>query len=174
MSIVTGSSVLITSTLYTLCAVFGYLTFYGYTEDNILKNYKNDNISAMIAKIAICFSIIGSFPIVLSSVRTSINLIFYKDKEFSWERHIIIALIIIIFTFTMGTIFPSISIIFGLLGSSFAIFLMFLFPSFMIIKLLFFKKDSWRINFNFSLILIIFPIIFILISFVFGKIYFIY
>jgi amino acid permease len=119
MTIATTTGVVIYTLLYLSCGVFGYLTFYGTSQDNILKNYKKDNIAAMIGKVGIAITAMMSFPLQLFSCRNTINLIIFPNSDFSWIRHIIIALIITVITFVTGTLVPFISVVFGLMGSSF-------------------------------------------------------
>jgi amino acid permease len=68
MTIATTTGVVIYTLLYLSCGVFGYLTFYGTSQDNILKNYKKDNIAAMIGKEGIAITAMMSFVVLSSTV----------------------------------------------------------------------------------------------------------
>jgi amino acid permease len=178
MTISTTSSVLLYGLIYIIFSIFGYLTFYDKCQENILKNYNKDNISANIAKVFISIKIMMGFPLQLFSLRNTFNLIFFSNKEFSWIRHVFISFFVILFAFILGTLIPWISIIYGLVGSSIlmSIFilmlvLMFTLPSLIYIKLFFINEKFWVKN-KFECIYLILPIIILLLSLLFGTICF--
>jgi amino acid permease len=104
MAIATTLAVVIYTILYSSCAIFGYLTFYRFSENNILKNYQKDNIAAIIAKLGMGITVLMSFPLQLFSWRNTFQLIFFPKSDFSWIRHSIIALIVTIVAFALGTL----------------------------------------------------------------------
>ena len=59
-------------TLLNICALtFGFLTFGGGCDAIILNNYNNIDIGAIISRVLVGFSVIGSYPFVMSSCRNA-------------------------------------------------------------------------------------------------------
>jgi amino acid permease len=125
----TRFAVLIYGGLYMLIGVVGYLSFFSKTKDNILHNFGTKfDVGLLAAQVGIGFTAIFSFPLQMYACRNSLNLIFFEGKPFSAVRHTIFALILIGFTFTLGTLVPKIGTVFGFIGASAGITVMFIMP----------------------------------------------
>uniref|UniRef100_A0A8C4SHY3 Sodium-coupled neutral amino acid symporter 2 n=1 Tax=Erpetoichthys calabaricus TaxID=27687 RepID=A0A8C4SHY3_ERPCA len=131
--------------MYLLAALFGYLTFYGNVESELLHTYshvyKFDAI-LLIVRLAVLTAVTLTVPVVLFPIRTSLNQFLCPSKEFSWLRHIAITLFLLAFTNVLVIYVPNIKDIFGFIGASAAAMLIFILPSAFYIKLV--QKESMK------------------------------
>uniref|UniRef100_A0A8B9SY95 Sodium-coupled neutral amino acid symporter 2 n=1 Tax=Anas platyrhynchos TaxID=8839 RepID=A0A8B9SY95_ANAPL len=108
--------------MYLLAALFGYLTFYGNVESELLHTY--------------------SAYLVIFPIRSSITQLLWAGKEFSWWRHCSITIVLLAFTNVLVIFVPTIRDIFGFIGASAAAMLIFILPSAFYIKLV--KKEPMK------------------------------
>uniref|UniRef100_A0A8B9HFK4 Solute carrier family 38 member 4 n=1 Tax=Astyanax mexicanus TaxID=7994 RepID=A0A8B9HFK4_ASTMX len=132
MQTVSNLSILAMLVMYMLSALFGYLTFYGNVEAELLhtftKVYKFDTM-LLLVRLAVLTAVTLTVPIVLFPIRSSIVTLLFAGREFSWIRHILIALGILIFNNLLVIFVPTIRDIFGFIGSSAATMLIFILPA---------------------------------------------
>ncbi|XP_030072880.1 sodium-coupled neutral amino acid symporter 2 isoform X2 [Microcaecilia unicolor] len=131
--------------MYMLAALFGYLTFYGNVEPELLHTYSNvigSDVILLIVRLAVLLAVTLTVPVVIFPIRSSINQLLCANKEFSWLRHIIITVVVLGFTITLVIFVPTIRDIFGFIGASAAAMLIFILPSAFYIKLV--KKESMK------------------------------
>ncbi|XP_032078063.1 LOW QUALITY PROTEIN: sodium-coupled neutral amino acid transporter 2 [Thamnophis elegans] len=131
--------------MYLLAALFGYLTFYGKVEAELLHTYSEvlgtDNL-LLIVRLAVLMAVILTVPVVIFPIRSSITQLLCAGKEFSWMRHCIITGAILVCTNVLVIFVPTIRDIFGFIGASAAAMLIFILPSAFYIKLV--KKESMQ------------------------------
>ncbi|XP_012707075.1 sodium-coupled neutral amino acid transporter 2 isoform X1 [Fundulus heteroclitus] len=131
--------------MYLLAALFGYLTFNINVESELLhtysKIYKND-VLLLVVRLAVLAAVTLTVPVVLFPIRTSVNHLLCPTKDFSWIRHIIITVVLLVATNTLVIFVPTIRDIFGFIGASAAAMLIFILPSAFYIKLV--KKESMK------------------------------
>ncbi|XP_075409132.1 sodium-coupled neutral amino acid transporter 4 [Tenrec ecaudatus] len=143
----TVSNVSITGMLvmYLLAALFGYLTFYGEVEDELLhaytKVYTFDTLLLMV-RLAVLVAVTLTVPIVLFPIRTSVITLLFPNRRFSWIRHFLIAAIIIALNNVLVILVPTIKYIFGFIGASSATMLIFILPAAFYLRLV--KKEPLR------------------------------
>ncbi|XP_067855506.1 sodium-coupled neutral amino acid transporter 4 [Heptranchias perlo] len=141
------SNVSITAMLvmYLLAALFGYLTFYGQVETELLhtftKVYTFDTLLLSV-RLAVLVAVTLTVPIVLFPIRASIQELIFPRRSFNWIRHIGIAGILLILNNLLVIFVPNIRDIFGFIGASAATMLIFILPSACYIRLV--KKESMR------------------------------
>ncbi|XP_072528556.1 sodium-coupled neutral amino acid transporter 4 [Salminus brasiliensis] len=132
MQNVSNLSILAMLVMYMLSALFGYLTFYGNVEAELLhtftKVYKFDTM-LLLVRLAVLTAVTLTVPIVLFPIRSSIVTLLFAGREFSWIRHILIAFGILIFNNLLVICVPTIRDIFGFIGSSAATMLIFILPA---------------------------------------------
>uniref|UniRef100_A0A669EJC9 Solute carrier family 38 member 3 n=1 Tax=Oreochromis niloticus TaxID=8128 RepID=A0A669EJC9_ORENI len=119
MQKVSNISILIMYTMYFLAALFGYLTFYGNVEAELLHTYSRiDPYDTLIlcVRVAVLTAVTLTVPIVLFPVRRAIQQMIFPTKSFSWLRHIAIALILLTFINILVIFAPNILGIFGIIG----------------------------------------------------------
>ncbi|XP_031439266.1 sodium-coupled neutral amino acid transporter 2 isoform X2 [Clupea harengus] len=131
--------------MYLLAALFGYLTFNVHVEPELLhtysKVYKSD-VVLLIVRLAVLTAVTLTVPVVLFPIRTSVNALLCASKEFSWIRHTIITVMLLVCVNILVIFVPTIRDIFGFIGASAAAMLIFILPSAFYLKLV--KKESMR------------------------------
>uniref|UniRef100_A0A668VJZ7 Amino acid transporter transmembrane domain-containing protein n=1 Tax=Oreochromis aureus TaxID=47969 RepID=A0A668VJZ7_OREAU len=138
MQKVSNISILIMYTMYFLAALFGYLTFYGKVEAELLHTYSRiDPYDTLIlcVRVAVLTAVTLTVPIVLFPVRRAIQQMIFPTKSFSWLRHIAIALVLLTFINMLVIFAPNILGIFGIIGATSAPCLIFIFPAVFYIRI---------------------------------------
>ncbi|NWR69763.1 S38A2 protein, partial [Centropus unirufus] len=131
--------------MYLLAALFGYLTFYGRVEPELLHTYSaylGDDILLLIVRLAVLMAVTLTVPVVIFPIRTSITQLLWAGKEFRWWRHCAITVALLVFTNVLVIFVPTIRDIFGFIGASAAAMLIFILPSAFYIKLV--KKEPMK------------------------------
>ncbi|XP_062990038.1 sodium-coupled neutral amino acid symporter 2 [Elgaria multicarinata webbii] len=131
--------------MYLLAALFGYLTFYGNVEPELLHTYSEvlgADVLLLIVRLAVLMAVTLTVPVVIFPIRTSITQLLCASKEFSWLRHCAITFALLVFTNILVIFVPTIRDIFGFIGASAAAMLIFILPSAFYIKLV--KKESMK------------------------------
>ncbi|XP_072914817.1 sodium-coupled neutral amino acid transporter 4 isoform X2 [Hemitrygon akajei] len=141
------SNVSITAMLimYLLAATFGYLTFLGQVETELLHTYTKVyqfDIVILSVRLAVLVAVTLTVPIVIFPIRASIQELLFPRRSFNWIRHIGIAAILLVLNNLLVIFVPNIRDIFGFIGSSAATMLIFILPSAFYIRLV--KKESMR------------------------------
>ncbi|EHB17347.1 Sodium-coupled neutral amino acid transporter 2 [Heterocephalus glaber] len=131
--------------MYLLAALFGYLTFYGRVESELLHTYSSvverDTI-LLIVRLAVLMAVTLTVPVVIFPIRSSVTHLLCAAKDFSWWRHSLITVSILAFTNLLVIFVPTIRDIFGFIGASAAAMLIFILPSAFYIKLV--KKEPMK------------------------------
>ncbi|XP_023594596.1 sodium-coupled neutral amino acid transporter 4 isoform X2 [Trichechus manatus latirostris] len=143
----TVSNISITGMLvmYLLAALFGYLTFYGEVEDELLHAYSKVytfDTPLLMVRVAVLVAVTLTVPIVLFPIRTSVTTLLFPKRPFSWIKHFFIAAIIIALNNVLVILVPTIKYIFGFIGASSATMLIFILPAAFYIRLV--KKETLR------------------------------
>ncbi|KAM6470317.1 sodium-coupled neutral amino acid transporter 3 [Liasis olivaceus] len=143
MQCISNISITVMYVMYFLAALFGYLTFYGRVESELLHTYSRvDSFDVLIlcVRVAVLTAVTLTVPIVLFPVRRAIQQMLFPDKDFSWIRHIIIAFVLLKSINLLVIFAPSILGIFGLIGATSAPCLIFIFPAIFYIRIM--PKDK--------------------------------
>ncbi|XP_020644903.1 sodium-coupled neutral amino acid transporter 3 [Pogona vitticeps] len=143
MQCISNISISVMYVMYFLAALFGYLTFYGQVESELLHTYNRvDPFDVLIlcVRVAVLTAVTLTVPIVLFPVRRAIQQMLFQDKEFSWLRHCIIAVVLLTSINLLVIFAPSILGIFGLIGATSAPCLIFIFPAIFYIRIM--PKDK--------------------------------
>ncbi|XP_030063077.1 sodium-coupled neutral amino acid transporter 3 [Microcaecilia unicolor] len=147
MQHISNISISVMFIMYFLAALFGYLTFYDKVESELLHTYsKVDpfNILILCVRVAVLTAVTLTVPIVLFPVRRAIQHMLFQNKEFSWLRHIFIAIILLTFINLLVIFAPTILGIFGVIGATSAPCLIFIFPAIFYIRIM--PKDKEPMN----------------------------
>ncbi|NWU91944.1 S38A4 protein, partial [Upupa epops] len=152
--------------MYLLAGLFGYLTFYGEVEDELLHTYtKVYTFDALLlsVRLAVLVAVTLTVPLVLFPIRSSISALLFPKRPFSWIRHFLIAAIILAFNNLLVIFVPTIKDIFGFIGASSATMLIFILPSAFYLRLV--KKEPLRSPQKiWALVFLILGIIFMFVS----------
>eukprot|EP01080_Neovahlkampfia_damariscottae_P009151 gene9151-1239_t len=145
--------------VYMLVGVMGYLSFYGLTNENVLKNLVSDQFSIPItlAQIGISFTALFSYPLQTFACRNALNLLFFAEKEFSYTRHCAWAAALVVFSFVskkklenlmilVSSVVPKIGVVFGFIGASSGIFVMYVIPGLIFMKLVVFEEKIFSVR----------------------------
>ncbi|XP_061640538.1 sodium-coupled neutral amino acid transporter 3-like isoform X2 [Phyllopteryx taeniolatus] len=138
MQKVSNISIFVMYTMYFLAALFGYLTFYGNVEPELLHTYSRiDPYDTLIlcVRLAVLTAVTLTVPIVLFPVRRAIQHMLFPTKAFSWLRHVAIALVLLTFINMLVIFAPNILGIFGIIGATSAPCLIFIFPAVFYIRI---------------------------------------
>ncbi|XP_062441604.1 sodium-coupled neutral amino acid transporter 3-like isoform X1 [Rhea pennata] len=147
MQCISNISITVMYLMYFLAALFGYLTFYGRVESELLHTYnKVDPFDVLIlcVRVAVLTAVTLTVPIVLFPVRRAIQQMLFQGKDFSWVRHIIIAVILLTFINLLVIFAPSILGIFGMIGATSAPCLIFIFPAIFYMRIMPKDKEPLR------------------------------
>ncbi|NXW04386.1 S38A3 protein, partial [Fregetta grallaria] len=147
MQCISNISIMVMYLMYFLAALFGYLTFYGRVESELLHTYnKVDPFDVLIlcVRVAVLTAVTLTVPIVLFPVRRAIQQMLFQGKDFSWVRHVIIAVVLLTFINLLVIFAPSILGIFGMIGATSAPCLIFIFPAIFYIRIMPKDKEPLR------------------------------
>nr|XP_057911761.1 sodium-coupled neutral amino acid transporter 3-like [Doryrhamphus excisus]XP_057911762.1 sodium-coupled neutral amino acid transporter 3-like [Doryrhamphus excisus] len=138
MQHVANISIAVMYIMYFLAALFGYLTFYGEVEAELLHTYSRiDPYDSLIlcVRVAVLTAVTLTVPIVLFPVRRAIQQMMFPNKTFNWPRHIAIAFTLLTFINLLVIFAPNILGIFGVIGATSAPCLIFIFPAVFYIRI---------------------------------------
>ncbi|KAL3974768.1 DnaJ-like proiein [Sarotherodon galilaeus] len=138
MQNVANISILAMFVMYLLTALFGYLTFYGAVESELLHTYiRVDPLDVLIlcVRLAVLVAVTLTVPVVLFPIRKALLQILFADKPFHWVRHIGIAFGLLFVVNLLVILVPSIRDIFGIIGATSAPSLIFILPAIFYIRI---------------------------------------
>ncbi|XP_068104700.1 sodium-coupled neutral amino acid transporter 5 [Hyperolius riggenbachi] len=144
MQNVANLSILAMFIMYLLTAIFGYLTFYGRVESEMLHTYMLvDPLDTLMlcVRLAVLVAVTLTVPVVLFPIRRAIQQLLCPGQDFRWWRHILIA-ICLLFAVNLLVIFiPNIKDIFGVIGATSAPSLIFILPSIFYLRIVPTEKE---------------------------------
>nr|XP_046251905.1 sodium-coupled neutral amino acid transporter 3-like [Scatophagus argus]XP_046251906.1 sodium-coupled neutral amino acid transporter 3-like [Scatophagus argus]XP_046251907.1 sodium-coupled neutral amino acid transporter 3-like [Scatophagus argus]XP_046251908.1 sodium-coupled neutral amino acid transporter 3-like [Scatophagus argus] len=138
MQKVANISILAMFVMYLLTALFGYLTFYGAVESELLHTYSQvDPLDVLVlcVRLAVLVAVTLTVPVVLFPIRRAVLQILFPNKPFSWVIHIGIAFCLIFLVNVLVIFVPTIRDIFGLIGATSAPSLIFILPGIFYIRI---------------------------------------
>ncbi|XP_070765866.1 sodium-coupled neutral amino acid transporter 3-like [Enoplosus armatus] len=138
MQNVANISVMAMFVMYLLTALFGYLTFYGAVESELLHTYiRVDPLDVLVlcVRLAVLVAVTLTVPVVLFPIRRALLQILFPDKPFRWVVHIGIAFGLLFLVNLLVIFVPSIRDIFGLIGATSAPCLIFILPGIFYVRI---------------------------------------
>uniref|UniRef100_A0A8C2L510 Solute carrier family 38 member 5a n=1 Tax=Cyprinus carpio TaxID=7962 RepID=A0A8C2L510_CYPCA len=177
MQNVANISILVMSVMYLLTAIFGYLTFYGNVESELLEMYSKKDILILCVRLAVLIAVTLTVPVVLFPIRRAILQLLFPDKPFHWVRHISIAVCLLFLVNLLVIFVAKIRDIFGFIGATSAPSLIFILPGIFYICIVSKDKELLKsrpkiqaiLFVTLGFILMIMSITFIIIEWVTGK-----
>ncbi|XP_069785205.1 sodium-coupled neutral amino acid transporter 3-like isoform X2 [Narcine bancroftii] len=133
--------------MYLMTAIFGYLTFYGMVESELLHTYnKVDPLDTLIlcVRLAVLVAVTLTVPVVLFPIRRAIQQLLFPGKAFHWLRHIAIAICLLICVNLLVIFVPNIRDIFGIIGATTAPSLIFILPGLFYIRIVPNDKEALK------------------------------
>uniref|UniRef100_A0AAY4DQB5 Amino acid transporter transmembrane domain-containing protein n=1 Tax=Denticeps clupeoides TaxID=299321 RepID=A0AAY4DQB5_9TELE len=147
MQSIANVSILGMFVMYLLTAIFGYLTFYGNVEAELLHTYsKVDPLDKLIlcVRVAVLMAVTLTVPVVLFPIRRALLQLLFPDKPFHWVRHISIALCLLFVVNLLVIFVPNIRDIFGIIGATSAPSLIFILPGLFYIRIVPTEQEPLR------------------------------
>uniref|UniRef100_A0A8C5DXB1 Amino acid transporter transmembrane domain-containing protein n=1 Tax=Gouania willdenowi TaxID=441366 RepID=A0A8C5DXB1_GOUWI len=138
MQKVSNISICVSFLVYLISALFGYLTFYGHVDSELLLSYDTylpRDIMVMTVRLAILLSVLLTVPLIHFPARKSLVLLLCGGQAFSWFIHITATLSILGVVLLMAIFVPDISNVFGVVGSTTSSCLLFIFPGIFYLKI---------------------------------------
>ncbi|XP_053281671.1 sodium-coupled neutral amino acid transporter 3 isoform X2 [Pleuronectes platessa] len=136
---VANISILAMFVMYLMTALFGYLTFYGAVESELLHTYSRlgfKDVLILCVRLAVLVAVTLTVPVVLFPIRRALLQILFPDKPFHWARHIAIAFCLIFLVNLLVIFVPSIRDIFGIIGATSAPTLIFILPGIFYVRII--------------------------------------
>ncbi|XP_033110515.1 probable sodium-coupled neutral amino acid transporter 6 isoform X2 [Anneissia japonica] len=135
MQNVATTSIGISFVMYIISALFGYLTFYGNVESNLLESYTNsDDKLILIVRFAVVLAIVLTVPLVHYPTRKAllmvVNMLFPGTTGFSWFRHLAATGVLMSIGLCLAIFVPDLKEIFGFVGAIASSSLVFTLPAF--------------------------------------------
>ncbi|XP_078390991.1 sodium-coupled neutral amino acid transporter 5b isoform X1 [Cetorhinus maximus] len=124
--------------MYLITALFGYLTFYGNVEPELLHTFNTvDPLDTLIlcVRLAVLVAVTLTVPVVLFPIRRAIQQLLFSRKDFHWLRHIVIAVVLLICVNLLVIFVPNIRDIFGIIGATSAPSLIFILPGLFYVRI---------------------------------------
>uniref|UniRef100_A0A8C5PMH3 Solute carrier family 38 member 5 n=1 Tax=Leptobrachium leishanense TaxID=445787 RepID=A0A8C5PMH3_9ANUR len=131
--------------MYLLTAIFGYLTFFGEVESEMLHTYSQvDPLDKLMlcVRVAVLVAVTLTVPVVLFPIRRAIQQLLCPGQDFRWWRHILIAVCLLIAVIILVIYVPNIKDIFGVIGATTAPSLIFILPSIFYIRIVPNEKEQ--------------------------------
>ncbi|XP_053330230.1 sodium-coupled neutral amino acid transporter 5 [Spea bombifrons] len=131
--------------MYLMTAMFGYLTFYGQVEPEMLHTYSNvDPLDKLMlcVRLAVLVAVTLTVPVVLFPIRRAIQQLLCPGQDFRWWRHIVIATCLLTVVNILVIFVPNIKDIFGVIGATSAPSLIFILPSIFYIRIVPNEKEA--------------------------------
>uniref|UniRef100_A0AAR2IN59 Amino acid transporter transmembrane domain-containing protein n=1 Tax=Pygocentrus nattereri TaxID=42514 RepID=A0AAR2IN59_PYGNA len=135
MQNVANISIMAMFVMYLLTAIFGYLTFYGNVEGELLKNYSTADTLMLCVRLAVLVAVTLTVPVVLFPIRRAVLQLLFPEKPFHWARHILIALCLLFLVNLLVIFVPNIRDIFGVIGATSAPSLIFILPGIFYVRI---------------------------------------
>lgn len=164
---VAGVSISLVFTIYTLCASFGYFTFFNRVKSELLLTY-SDAIPTdpliILSRIMVLICVTLSTPLLHYPCRKTIVTTFLPNPQiFSWFRHLGVMVGIITTCVLLVLYIPNIRDIFGLAGATSSTSLLIILPCVFFLKLADREKVG-RVTFAKVFVLMVFGIVFMIAS----------
>ncbi|XP_051871457.1 probable sodium-coupled neutral amino acid transporter 6 [Pristis pectinata] len=138
MQKVVNIGITLSFSVYMLSALFGYLTFYGKVESQLLHTYSQylpHDTLIMSVRLCLLFSVLLTVPLIHFPARKSLMLLLFSNRSFSCIHHIVVTLAIQILIVLLAIYVPNLQNIFGVVGSTTSAALLFIYPGLFYLKI---------------------------------------
>uniref|UniRef100_H0XHQ4 Solute carrier family 38 member 5 n=1 Tax=Otolemur garnettii TaxID=30611 RepID=H0XHQ4_OTOGA len=115
--------------MYRLTVTFGYLAFYSTVKAEVFHMYSKQEKLILCVHLAVLLTVTLTVPVVLFPICWAPQQLLFPSKAFSWLRHMVIALILLVLVNVLVICVPTIQDIFGVVRSTSAPSLIFILPS---------------------------------------------
>eukprot|EP00658_Telonema_sp_P-2_P039006 TRINITY_DN2789_c0_g1_i4.p1 TRINITY_DN2789_c0_g1~~TRINITY_DN2789_c0_g1_i4.p1 ORF type:complete len:204 (-),score=63.30 TRINITY_DN2789_c0_g1_i4:326-937(-) len=128
--------------MYLATALWGYITFKDNTDKDLLDNYTDhmDNGFTAGLSTALCVSFVFTVPLIHFPHRRSLEQLLFRNRPFEWWRHILIGFTSIGVVLLLAIEVPQITEVFGAVGSTSSVTLVFILPALAFLKV---EEGPW-------------------------------
>ncbi|KPP74098.1 putative sodium-coupled neutral amino acid transporter 6, partial [Scleropages formosus] len=131
MQNVANVSISLSFLVYLVSALFGYLTFYGHVDSELLQGYDTylpRDILVMSVRLAILVAVLLTVPLIHFPTRKALRTLVLGDRPFSWSSHIMLTTMLLAVVLLLAIFVPDIRNVFGVVGSTTSTGLLFVYP----------------------------------------------
>ncbi|KNC55724.1 amino acid transporter [Thecamonas trahens ATCC 50062] len=123
------------SSLYAAVASFAYMQHGAEVEANVLLSFASSDVLVQISAIAISVVVTLSYPLFVWSLRNSLDMLLFPDaRPAPFARLLALSIGIVASTYTIAILFPDIKFILSFLGSTGAVLIKFVVPSYLYLR----------------------------------------
>lgn len=147
MAKVANRAVIMAFITYIVMGVAGFALFGGRALPNILENFTQQLRESTLLLVAFCGIIIGlllSYPMNLAPCRNAVELFFFSENDATTTKKLIIAITLVIMSLIFSLAFPSVALLFSLMGSTCGSCIAMIFPGVFYLKLV--TADSFTVQ----------------------------
>jgi len=133
-----------------ILTIFGYLTFLEDTDPNILNNYKQDDVMALVARVLYTLTMCLTYPIGLQVTRHVLYAVIYRGNDYVTEKdsplkiHLGLSLSLFVTTVALACFIYDLGLVMSLTGSLSACALAFVLPTACWLKLCKYRLKFWQ------------------------------
>lgn len=144
MDTVGSFAVLICFVVYAMAGIMGYVGFKDevcddlldtYNESQVIENSLVPGVVVHIVQIGIGIALIFSFPVLAFELRHCVDALLFPHSSFSWARHTIENILIIVIALAVGILVPVVVTVFGFIGATTSTLIVFVMPPMFYLKI---------------------------------------
>ncbi|KAF4089837.1 hypothetical protein AMELA_G00042780 [Ameiurus melas] len=131
MQNVANVSISLSFLVYLVSALFGYLTFYGQVNSELLRGYGvylPRDVLVMSVRLAILLAVLLTVPLIHFPARKAVLTLFRGERPFSWLSHCVSTFVLLLIIELLAIYVPDIRNVFGVVGSTTSTCLLFVYP----------------------------------------------
>lgn len=121
--------------VYLTFGLVGYLQFGSTVSENIFKSYPDSDNLINIARLMFVFLMFTSFPLLAFPCRTALDQLIFGNRPWERSRQIVEACFIISNALICALFIPNVLVVWGFIGSTVAVAILFLLPPLFYLKL---------------------------------------
>ncbi|XP_060727617.1 probable sodium-coupled neutral amino acid transporter 6 isoform X3 [Tachysurus vachellii] len=131
MQNVANVSISLSFLVYLVSALFGYLTFYGHVDSELLRGYDiylPRDVLVMSVRLAILLAVLFTVPLIHFPARKAVLTLLRGERQFSWLSHCVSTFVLLLIIELLAIYVPDIRNVFGVVGSTTSTCLLFVYP----------------------------------------------
>lgn len=128
-----------------LLSITGFLTFRNLTQGNLLNNYAMDDNLMNVTRMLFAMTMVFTYPMEIFVARHTMHaVVFYGKGPITAKRHYAISLFLWALSVTITMVVEDLGVVLELSGGSSAVYIGFMLPAVMFIRLSKFSALPWR------------------------------
>ncbi|KAJ3436942.1 amino acid transporter [Anaeramoeba flamelloides] len=134
ITIASSSTMILCNLMYFVASFFGFFTFGADVQGDVISGYPKDKLSIIFARFVLSIGGIVSIPLFLFVARASVNVLFFRNKPFSWVRNGLISLGLAVIISVLALTVPQIQLVADFCGATFCVATIYIAPGFIYLK----------------------------------------